>query len=568
MPQPPNAAADTLLEDALRSEAPSAGHRTYGEPGEYEVGANEFLVLVADKAGNFSYANPAYLRASGFSWDELKGTATSRMLHKDTPRQVSQDMINTLMSKRPWTGIIKNKRQNGEFYWLRLNMSPLYADGKYAGSLLVHSRPARDEVQRTTPLYRLMCEGREDWILSNGEPMQLSLVGKAKLHLRKAGLGAWIWGSLLALDIAGLGFLAAVAAEKGLKFWTLAGIFVALTAVLGLLLSEAIISPLRKAVRFANTTAAGDLTALLTSSRGDEIGDLLRALAQMNMNMRATVVDVREGVQHMQRATAEIAVGTTDLSVRTDHQASHLQTTAASMEEMTTTVKQTADASRQASQSANLAFTAADAGGRVIGDVIGTMAGIRQSSKKIADIIGVIDSIAFQTNILALNAAVEAARAGEQGRGFAVVAGEVRSLAQRSAQASKEIRALILESVKKVEDGSQQVTAAGKTIEDVVQQVRRVTELVVKIADASLEQSAGIDQINDGVANLDHATQQNAAMVEENTALAANMRAQAEQLTEAVSVFRLSQKENIELFNSTKISAESVRGQSLTTRAA
>jgi aerotaxis receptor len=555
---------DTLLDDALSAE----GRRTRIESGEYEIGANEFLVLVADKAGNFSYANPAYLKTCGYSWAELQGTATARMLHKDTPKHVSQDMIATLMSKRPWTGIIKNKRKNGQSYWLRLNMSPLYADGQYAGSLLVHSRPAREDVARVEPLYRLMCEGREDWILSNGDPIRLSLLGKAKLLLRKAGLGIWIWGGVAALGVAGLLCITVLTDKFDSKFWMLSGAFVMLTMVLGKLLSDTIIAPLRQAVKFANITAAGDLTAQLSSARGDEIGDLLRALAQMNMNMRATVVDVREGVQLMDRATAEIAMGTTDLSVRTDHQASHLQTTAASMEEMTTTVKQTADASRQASQSANLAFAAADSGGRVIGEVIGTMSGIRQSSKKIADIIGVIDSIAFQTNILALNAAVEAARAGEQGRGFAVVAGEVRSLAQRSAQASKEIRGLILESVQKVEDGSKQVTAAGKTIEDVVQQVRRVTELVVRIADASLEQSAGIDQINDGVANLDHATQQNAAMVEENTALAANMRAQAERLTEAVSVFRLSQQENKELFNSTQISAESVRQASLTTRAA
>ncbi len=538
---------------------------------EHEIGENEFLVLVSDKANHFVYANPAYCKASGYTWEELKGIITSRMLHKDTPIQLSMDMAATLKSKQPWTGIIKNKRKNGDYYWVRLNISPLYAEGKrYAGALLVHSKVTREEVAMFEPLYKLMANGQnKDLILRHGKPFRLNAWGKAMLFMRSFGLNGVIWGGMLAANVVMALCLFSVSDNfLGAAMWASLGCFAAFTGLLGKHLSTAIVEPLRRAVRFANDTAAGDLSSRMTSRRSDEIGNLIRALTQMNMNMRATVVDVRDGVSVMKHATSDIAAGTLDLSERTNNQAAHLETTAASMEQMTASVRQTAEASKRASQCAALASSAAESGGRVISEVIDTMAGITKSSKKIAEIIGVIDSIAFQTNILALNAAVEAARAGEQGRGFAVVAAEVRNLAQRSATSAREIRKLIFESVEKIHNGSKLVDTAGKTIGDVVDQVRQVTDLVMRMADSSLEQSAGLGQINDGVANLDHVTQQNAAMVDESTASAASLRIQAEQLAAAVSVFKLSQQENLALYNSTKITTQGVRDKSLTTRAA
>jgi len=537
---------------------------------EYEIGENEFLVSVTNKASGFSYVNPAYCKVSGYTWEEIKGMITTQMLHKDTPIQVSVDMDNTLKMRQPWTGIIKSKRKNGDYYWARLNISPLFANGdQFAGTLLVLSKPAREEIVRVEPLYKLMCNGQnKDLVLRHGTPYRLNLWGKGVLFFRSFGLNGLICGAMLTANMVAALYLFAVSAKIGAAFWGALIGFALFTGGMGFYLSTAIVKPLRRAVRFANDTAAGDLSSRMTSGRSDEIGALIRALTQMNVNMRATVVDVRDGIRGMKHATSDIAAGTLDLSERTNNQAAHLETTAASMEQMTASVKQTAEASKQASQYAALASTAAESGGHVIAEVIDTMAGITQSSKKIAEIIGVIDSIAFQTNILALNAAVEAARAGEQGRGFAVVAAEVRNLAKRSATSAGEIRKLIFESVEKVRNGSKLVDTAGKTIGDVVDQVRQVTDLVVSMADSSLEQSAGLGQINDGISSLDQTTQQNAAMVDESTVSAASLRAQAEQLAQAVSVFKLSQQENLAHYNSTKTTADEMRQRSLHTRAA
>ncbi len=525
----------------------------------YEIDESDLLVLLADQAGNFLYANPSYLKASGYEWSELKGIPSAKMMHKDNPAQVMMDMIVTIRGRQPWTGIIKNRRKTGEAYWLRLNISPIYAKRKYAGSLMVHSRPSREEVDNIEPLYRLMADGKhKDLMLRHGRVFRANHVGKALQWVRELGLKGHLWAGMAAMNLVGMaGLLLNGADVASLGFWGAQGALLAATAVVGLYLFRSIVLPLRDAARFANQIAAGDLGSQMSSHRTDEIGAVIRALTQMNLNMRATVQDVRDGVGVMQRATGEIAAGTLDLSSRTENQASNLQQTAASMEQINATVRSNADTARQASSVAAAACTAAETGGQVVSEVISTMDGITKSSKQIAEIIGVIDSIAFQTNILALNAAVEAARAGEQGRGFAVVAGEVRSLAQRSATSAKEIRALISESVNQVSNGSKLVNTAGKSIGDIVTQVRRVTELVGHIANASSEQSSGIGQINQAVTHLDQMTQQNAALVEQSTASAESLREQATRLVDTVAVFKLSQAENEAMFKT--INAEEAR---------
>jgi methyl-accepting chemotaxis protein len=310
-------------------------------------------------------------------------------------------------------------------------------------------------------------------------------------------------------------------------------------AATGWAISRSITRPLARAVDVARTVAAGDLTSSIDVSSNDETGQLLAALKEMNASLRNIVGQVRSGSDTITTASSEIAMGTLDLSARTEQQASSLEETASSMEELTSTVRQNSENAQQANQMAMTASDVARRGGAVIAEVVTTMGAIKDSADKIVDIIGVIDGIAFQTNILALNAAVEAARAGEQGRGFAVVASEVRTLAQRSANAAKEIKALIDTSVANVGEGSRQVAQAGSTMEEIVTSVLRVTDIMGDITTAGREQEMGISQINQAVSEMDTVTQQNAALVEEAAAAAQSLQEQSVHLAEVVSVFRL-----------------------------
>ena len=311
--------------------------------------------------------------------------------------------------------------------------------------------------------------------------------------------------------------------------------------VLSIVVVRQITTPLDKAVTLADTIAAGDLTVDVHDDRRDELGHLLRSLNTMTQRLRAVVSEVRNGVDSVSSAASEIATGNQDLSGRTEQTAANLEETAASIEELTATVSQSADTARQANQLASGAVQAAERGGHVVEQVVSSMQQITSSSHKIADIIGVIDGIAFQTNILALNAAVEAARAGEQGRGFAVVAGEVRALAGRSAEAAKEIKGLITTSVQNVDMGSSQVAQAGASMQEIVASVRRVTDLIGEISAAASEQHDGFAQVNQAVSNLDQMTQQNAALVEQSSAAAMAMNEQAQRLANVVSVFNVGQ---------------------------
>nr|WP_309295455.1 methyl-accepting chemotaxis protein [Nitrosomonas sp.] len=318
----------------------------------------------------------------------------------------------------------------------------------------------------------------------------------------------------------------------------LAGVILAL--IIGMMLIRTIVGPLNEAVAVANAVASGDLTSRIEVNSNNETGRLMHALKQMNNNLVELVGKVRTGTDSIFTASSEIAAGNSDLSQRTEEQASSLEETASSMEELTSTVRQNADNARQANQLASGASEVAVKGGAVVGQVVQTMSAINDSSKKIVDIISVIDGIAFQTNILALNAAVEAARAGEQGRGFAVVATEVRTLAQRSAAAAKEIKELISDSVNKVADGTKLVDEAGATMNEIVNAVKRVTDIMAEISAASQEQSSGIEEVNQAVTQMDEVTQQNAALVEEAAAAAESMQEQAQNLIQAISVFKLS----------------------------
>ncbi|MDO9115760.1 MAG: methyl-accepting chemotaxis protein, partial [Polaromonas sp.] len=371
-------------------------------------------------------------------------------------------------------------------------------------------------VSRQQGFIKAVSDGKVDEakavLLGELGPLQvayLSALKKMDKHqeglMEEAGKEAAATYVLARIEMIGLG-VAAILIGLGLAFW----------------ITRSITRPINIAVQVAQTVAAGNLTSQIEVTSKDETGQLMQALKDMNDSLAKVVGEVRSGTDTIATASSQIAAGNHDLSSRTEEQASSLEETAASMEELTSTVKQNADNARQANQLAVTASGVAVRGGSSVAEVMGTMSAINASSRKIVDIIGVIDGIAFQTNILALNAAVEAARAGEQGRGFAVVAAEVRNLAQRSATAAKEIKGLIDDSVGKVEQGSKQVAEAGKTMDEIVDSVKRVTDIMGEITVASQEQTQGIEQINQAITQMDQVTQQNAALVEEAAAAASS----------------------------------------------
>ncbi len=365
------------------------------------------------------------------------------------------------------------------------------------------------------------------------KPGQEQPVAKVSYVRGVPGWG-WIVGSGVYVDD-----VDAQTRSANLKILALTAAVAVILVLVTLRIGRSITGPIRKAVAVAEALAQGDLTHKFEAKPRDEAEQLLAALSNTAAQLRGLIGSVKESAQAIATASGEIRAGNDDLSQRTEEQASSLEETASSMEELTSTVKQNAENAKQANQLALGASAVAVKGGQVVSEVVGTMSSINESSKKIVDIIGVIDGIAFQTNILALNAAVEAARAGEQGRGFAVVASEVRNLAQRSAAAAKEIKALIGDSVDKVGAGTKLVDEAGKTMQEIVTSVKRVTDIMSEITAASQEQSSGIEQVNQAITQMDEVTQQNAALVEEATAAAESMQEQTQHLAQALAVFRL-----------------------------
>ncbi len=517
---------------------------------EYPIGDNTLILSTTDTKGRITHVNQTFLEVSGFSEDELIGKAHNIVRHPDMPPEAFSDLWKTLQAGKPWTGLVKNRRKNGDFYWVLGNATPLIENGNVVGYLSVRTKPSRQLVEKIAPIYRQILDGKaKNLKIENGGVVRIDFFGNISA-LSQMTLGKRIalylsLPTLLLLSAAGAGWWGLTQATVIpwlINFISVTGISgVLLMCVVGFLIRQNTLKPLNKAIEISNTLAAGDLQTRITNEYSDEFSVLIKSLTQMGINLRATVSDIRNSAESVRQASSEIASGNLDLSQRTEEQASSLEETASSMEELTSTVKQNADNARQANQLSASASSIALKGGQMMNNVVHTMSSISDSSNKIASIINVINSIAFQTNILALNAAVEAARAGEQGRGFAVVATEVRNLAQRSAAAAKEIKCLIDDSVEKVENGTKLVDAAGKTMEEIVSSIKHVADIMSEITAASQEQSSGIEQVNQAIMQMDDVTQQNAALVEEAAASAESLENQAKDLAGAISIFKVGQ---------------------------
>ena len=509
---------------------------------EFQLSDSETIVSTTDQQGNITYVNPYFVEVSGYTEQELIGSPQNILRHPDMPVEAYADMWATIKSGLSWTGMVKNRCKNGDFYWVFANVTPVMEKGRATGYMSVRTKPTRQQVSDATALYRNLKNGNPDRIaLSQGAVVGTGVLARLG-RLTQVSLSARIGANMLFLLVV-LGLLAAnnlLDGGLGRRWLTgLSLVALASTGYFWLVLHQGVVLPLRQALLASQIMAGGDLTQEITTNRKDDVGQLLRSLRQLRVNLHSIVGDVRSNFEQIGHATGEIAAGNMDLSGRTESQASALEETASSMEELASTVQQNTGNATQANTMAGEAAVVAGKGGAIVEQVVATMGDITTSSKRIVDIISIIEGIAFQTNILALNAAVEAARAGEQGRGFAVVASEVRNLAQRSASAAKEIKQLIGVSVERIGSGTVLAEQAGSTMRDIIASVDRVSSIMNEIALASREQSAGIGQVNDAVTQMDEVTQQNAALVEQAAAAASSLQEQTLKVVQTLTVFKL-----------------------------
>jgi aerotaxis receptor len=513
---------------------------------EYFLNDSNSIVSTTDLQGNITYANPYFIEVSGFDASELIGAPQNILRHPDMPAAAFADMWATIRSGRSWSGLVKNRRKNGDFYWVRANVTPVMQDGSAVGYMSVRTRPSREEVRNAALLYKRIREGNPDRVaIRQGVAVGTGLLAGLR-RLTRLSLGqriGWNAGCLLAVMSALMvnHLFLAEGGANAMSRWAplLYAAAIANTLFIWHTLHSGVIAPLRQAIKASQAMAGGDLTQDVMAGPDDDMGRMLRSLRQLRINLNSIVGDVRGNFEQIGVATREIAAGNQDLSGRTEAQASALEETASSMEELASTVQQNSMNAGQASDQAGKASRIAEKGGQIALGLVGTMGEISDASKKIADITGIIEGIAFQTNILALNAAVEAARAGEQGRGFAVVATEVRGLAQRSSAAAKEIKQLIDASAARVDAGRLLAEKAHLTMGEIIESVHGVSTLMNGIALASREQDAGIAQVNVAVSQMDEVTQQNAALVEQAAAAAASLRDQTQSMVGALTVFRL-----------------------------
>jgi len=510
---------------------------------EYVLPDGDVIITRTDLDSRITYANQAFLTSSEFTLQECIGEPQNIVRHPDMPREAFADLWKTIRRGKPWTGMVKNRRKNGGYYWVRANITPIVEHGRPVGYMSVRVRPRSEEIRAAEALYEAMRTGLAKHLkLVGGEVVDTRFVARVIAMLRPS------------LAVGTVGILGTIAASFALTlFASLSSnelamrTLVTAAAALGLLLSvlnaryilRKVAGPIKQAEAIAMQVVSGNVDCSFQDSTDRDVRTMIRALNQMNAKLVGVLKDTRLSIDAVLQGTEHIEGANAALCERTQSHASSLEQTAASMEEMTASVKENAGSARQASDMTVRASEVTRKGRDVVQEVIVTMNDIALASRKMGDILGIIEGIAFQTNLLALNAAVEAARAGDSGRGFAVVAQEVRALAQRSSVAAREIKELIADSLAKVENGTHLASQAGETMKDVVASSLRVADLVSEIMAANSEQSTGIEQINQAVSQMDRMTQEDAVLADQLSEVARALRFQSQRALDAISAFNL-----------------------------
>ncbi|MBC7204067.1 MAG: PAS domain S-box protein [Pusillimonas sp.] len=517
---------------------------------EYVLKNTETIVSKTDLRGNITYVNQDFIRISGFSEEELLGAPQNIVRHPDMPKEAFYDLWQTLRSGRAWTGLVKNRCKNGDHYWVEAHAAPITENGQITGYTSIRVKPSRDQVSRAAAAYEEIARGNRNLTIREGVVVKRSRFARNPQKLRselslKARLLLWtaamvglfllnafvVWqlapgmavtNSWLPLVAQGLMFFGAVLAAAG-----------------GMTTYRRLISPLVRAQQDIDRMSAGDLAGRIEAGGDNEIARLMQSLRKLQINVKLLVGQIKETTEHVNEQAVHLANDNLQLSQRTEQQANNIEDTSTSMTEITAIVQQHADNAQAANQLVASTAQAARKGADSAQAVAGTMSEIQSSAGQIVTIIGMIDSLSFQTNILALNAAVEAARAGDQGRGFAVVAAEVRSLALRSADAAKDIKKLIETATTCVEAGGKQVIETTQVMQGILDSARQATEIMNEIAVAGKEQSIGIARINEAVDQIESITQDNAQAVSETARTAEALQAQARVLSDLVNAFKL-----------------------------
>jgi len=500
---------------------------TYVTQNEYPLDDDTTLMSTTDLHSYITHANDTFVKVSGYQLDELTGQPHNMVRHPDMPKAAFADMWYTLQQGEPWSGIVKNRRKNGDHYWVRANAVPMVRRGQVTGYMSIRTKATAEEIAAVEPFYRALNDGSCKKRVHKGLVVGKGWLGKLpSMPLRwrvrsvMAGLFAVLAATLVATSAGWMPLAAA-----------------ALVMLLGTLLFEQqIVRPVENVARQALKVATGERNSVQHLSRSDELGLTLRAVGQLGLMCRWLINDVSSQVVSVRDGSDRLAQGNEDLNDRTRQTVANVQQTVATMNQMAASVQSNSETAAEVDKLSVAASSAATKGGNAMQTVVKTMDDIADSTQRIGSITSLINDIAFQTNILALNAAVEAARAGEQGKGFAVVAGEVRHLASRSANAANDIRKLIDASASKVQSGSEQVHAAGRTMDDIVVQVKNVTQLIAQISHATSEQATGLSELTRAVAELDSITQKNADLVEESAHISAMVKHRAGRLKDAVTV--------------------------------